>query len=81
MFFGVPNKGLENSHLIPMVHDQPNAHLVRDLCGESQYLALLQQTFCMKLKFENSKIISIYETMDTQTVGVSIPHVPPLSKR
>ncbi|KAL0632553.1 hypothetical protein Q9L58_008574 [Maublancomyces gigas] len=69
-FFGVPNKGLENTHLIPMVDGQPNSHLVNDLCGESQYLALLDQTFCPKFKFEDSKIISIYETMDTKTVGV-----------
>lgn len=54
-----------------MVDGQPNSHLVRDLCGESQYLALLDQTFSHKFTFEDYRIISIYETMDTKTVGVN----------
>lgn len=55
-----------------MVDGQPNSHLVRDLCGESQYLTLLRQTFSQKFAFEDYRIISIYETMDTKTVQVNI---------
>lgn len=55
-----------------MVHEQPNSHLVQDLCGESQYLAVLHKMFCLKYTFKDSKIISVYETMDTRTVEVNI---------
>lgn len=69
LFFPVTNKGLENRHLID---DQPNSHLVLDLCSGSQYFATLHQLFCLELSFTDSKIVSIFETMETQAVGVSI---------
>lgn len=54
-----------------MVNEQPNSHLVRDLRVESQYLALLHRQFRRTFMFNDSKIISIYETIDTKTVRVS----------
>lgn len=62
-----------------MVNEQPNSHLVLDLCGESQYLSVLHQMFCLKYTFTDSKIVSIYETMDTPTVRVNI--FPTLQRR
>lgn len=58
-----------------MVHEQPNSHLVLDLCGESQYLAVLHKMFCLKYTFKGSKVISIYETMDTPTAQVNIAYL------
>lgn len=55
-----------------MVQGQPNSHLVGDLCGQAQYLPTLHEMFCSKFTFGGSKVISIYETRDTQAVGVNI---------
>ncbi|KAL0633451.1 hypothetical protein Q9L58_007664 [Maublancomyces gigas] len=68
LFFGVPNRGLEITQLASMVKGQPNSHLVRDLCGRSQFLDLLHRSFCHHFRLEDSKIISVYETKDTETV-------------
>lgn len=71
MFFGVPNKGLNNTHLIPMVQGQPNAHLVVDLCEGSQYLSILHESFCQNFTTYDSRIVSIYETLDTPSPQVN----------
>lgn len=73
LFFGVPNRGLEITQLASMVKGQPNSHLVRDLCGRSQFLDLLHRSFCHHFRLEDSKIISAYETRDTETVQVDFP--------
>ncbi|VUC26118.1 unnamed protein product, partial [Clonostachys rosea] len=68
LFFGVPNRGLENSSLMAMVRGQPNESLVRDLSGSSRFLGLLHRLFNKTFTLEDSTIISIYETKATPAV-------------
>ncbi|KAI5838888.1 hypothetical protein DFP73DRAFT_563574 [Morchella snyderi] len=79
LLFSVPHKGLAESGLICMVHSQPNENLVRDLCGNSQFLRCLDQSFGHQMNASGSgmgpKIISFYETKDTKTVKEVSPGV------
>ncbi|KAH8721576.1 hypothetical protein GQ44DRAFT_623108 [Phaeosphaeriaceae sp. PMI808] len=45
LFFGVPNRGIEISHWLPIVNNQPNENLIRNLAPGSIYLRNLQQRF------------------------------------
>ncbi|KXJ86483.1 hypothetical protein Micbo1qcDRAFT_219001 [Microdochium bolleyi] len=45
VFFGVPNRGIYISHWLPMVDNQPNESLVRNLAPESHYLRNLHRRF------------------------------------
>lgn len=45
IFFGVPNKGMQISHLLPMVEGRPNSHLVQLLSMGSEYLRGLDEQF------------------------------------
>jgi hypothetical protein len=71
MFFGIPNRGLDNSSLMSMVRGQPNENLVRDLGQSSPFLRLLHEMFVDKFTLEDSRIICIFETKQTATVVVS----------
>jgi hypothetical protein len=62
LFFGVPNHGLRQDFFIPMVKEQPNELLIRNLSPESDYLSQLHRNFCSTFDFPDSKIISFYET-------------------
>lgn len=77
LLFSVPNRGLHIQALTSMVKGQPNSILVNDLDATSKCLHHLHQEFCDHFKFEDSPIVSIYETKLTRTVVV-IDH-PPLS--
>jgi hypothetical protein len=72
IFFGVPNRGLEISSLASMVKGQPNEQLVRDLDPNSRFLTHLHDMFYRRFTFDDSPIISIYETRKTPTVEVSL---------
>ena len=72
IFFGVPNRGLEISSLASMVKGQPNEQLVRDLDPNSRFLTRLHHMFYRQFTFDDSPIISIYETKTTPTVEVSL---------
>lgn len=69
LLFGVPNKGLEGTSLRSMVKGQPNAKLIENLEGSSDFLRLLHELW-ESLKPQNAKIVSIYETKPTPTVLV-----------
>lgn len=71
MFFGVPNRGLEDAGLRSMVLGQPNEDLVRDLRIGSSFLNLLHQGFC-DIFHDDSQVISFYETRRTRTVLVKL---------
>ena len=77
LFFGVPNRGIEISHWLPIVNNQPNENLVRNLAPGSSYLRSLQYRFCQVFGFHGSRIVSIYETMKSQTAKVCVenPHL------
>jgi protein SERAC1 len=62
LFFGVPNRGLGDDCLKPMVAGQPNELLITNLGPESDYLRQLHRNFCSTFTFADSRIISFYET-------------------
>jgi hypothetical protein len=78
LFFGVPNQGIRISHWLPIVRDQPNESLVRNLAPGSIYLRNLQDRFCRVFRFHDSRLVSIYETMKSKTAKVCIedPQLP-----
>lgn len=55
---------------MPMVEGQRNSGLVRDLGVTSQFLDILDSTFCQLSKPPGLRIISFYELKDTMTVKV-----------
>lgn len=71
IFFGVPNTGIRIEHWLPIVKDQPNEVLVRNLRPGSEYLLNLQKSFESQFTYPKSKILSVFETMRTRTAKVS----------
>ncbi|EHK18734.1 uncharacterized protein TRIVIDRAFT_66772 [Trichoderma virens Gv29-8] len=67
VFFGVPNHGMKVSHLLPMVEDRPNAHLVHLLSTSSDYLQTLDEHFSGVTTYQNIRILSAYETKRSAT--------------
>jgi hypothetical protein len=75
VMFGVPNLGMEQSHLRAMVEGQPNELLVDDLSRNSNYLSQLDASFS-GITFERGILIFwAYETAQSKTVVVSL-YVP-----
>lgn len=70
VFFGVPNKGMKTSHLLPMVQGQPNAHIVDVLSIDSDYLRSLDEQFSGIVTHRSIRILSIYETKRSATMQV-----------
>lgn len=70
IFFGVPNAGIRIEHWLPIVKDQPNEVLIRNLSPGSEYLIKLQRSFEAHFTHPESKILSIFETMRTRTAKV-----------
>jgi hypothetical protein len=71
ILFGVPNRGMEISHLLPMVEYRSNEPLIQSLCKDSPFLAQLDEQFYGITLQRNMEIISIYETHKTQIPQVS----------
>jgi hypothetical protein len=72
LFFGVPNKGMEISHWLPMVEGQPNEALVRILSPGSRYLVDLDERFSGVSAIRKLRLISFYETKRSQIAEVSL---------
>jgi hypothetical protein len=72
IFFGVPNKGMKTSHLLPMVEGQPNARIVHLLSPESHFLQDLDQQFSGIATHRDIKIMSVYETKRSLTTQVGV---------
>jgi hypothetical protein len=72
IFFGVPNRGIRITHWLPIVDNQPNENLVRNLAPGSHYLRNLHERFCRELGFATSKVVSVYETQRSRTAKVCI---------
>jgi hypothetical protein len=70
VLFGVPNRGMELSHLLPMVHGQPNEGLIHLLSPESPFLVDLDQRFSGISTIRNTRLISFYETQESETAKV-----------
>lgn len=75
IFFGVPHKGMEISHLRSMVDGQPNGRIVEDLGPASTYLRVLDDQFS-GLARQSVRVFSVFETKRSPTVRV-LP-IPPL---
>lgn len=77
LLFGIPDRGLHIQALASMVNGRPNSILVNDLDTTSKCLHHLHQEFCDHFKFEDSPIVSIYETRLVRIVVVIDRHPPP----
>ncbi|KAK9413454.1 putative NACHT domain-containing protein [Seiridium unicorne] len=68
IFFGVPNLGMEQSHLLAMVNGQPNAAIIADLSVNSQYLCQLDKQFSGIAYLQGVQLYWAYETRKSPTV-------------
>lgn len=71
ILFGVPNRGMRISHLIPMAKSQPNEPFIHRLSTHSMYLSQLDEQFNGISCYLRSRLVSIYETSQSQTPRVS----------
>ncbi|KAH0536662.1 hypothetical protein FGG08_006488 [Glutinoglossum americanum] len=87
LFFGVPNQGLKNGQWQSITQGRAKRSLIDGLEPGSLALRTLHETFCSNFTFEDSKVISIYETevasiievdsngrsLDTGRLGILVP--------
>lgn len=73
ILFGVPNLGMEQSHLQSLVQYQPNRALVDDLAVGSPYLKILDQQFLAHRIVQRMNIIWAYETRTSAVLEVNPP--------
>jgi triacylglycerol esterase/lipase EstA (alpha/beta hydrolase family) len=76
VFFGVPNRGMQVTHLLSMVKGQPNEGLVNTLSVDSPYLNILDEGFAGIAAYRSMRIVSAYETKRTATTVVRTTHSP-----
>ncbi|KAI1778565.1 hypothetical protein F4818DRAFT_304526 [Hypoxylon cercidicola] len=69
VFFGVPNFGMEQSHLAVVVKGQPNAELIENLKLDSTYLRQLDEQFSGISYLQNCSLHWGYETQKSPTVA------------
>lgn len=74
IFFGVPSRGMQMSHLQPMVEGQPNQHLVNLLSPDSDHLLSLSQQSSNIAILHRIRLVSAYETKRSRTTQVYSPH-------
>lgn len=77
VFFGVPHRGMEISHLLAMVAKQPNEDLIsRTLSPHSALLRELEVQFSEIASRLYQNIRFLYETAESQTTEASLsPHL------
>ncbi|KAK1762095.1 ankyrin repeat protein [Phialemonium atrogriseum] len=75
VFFGVPHQGLLVEPWLRMVNKQPNKGLVECLKHGSRVLQRLDDRFRDAFNFPGSKVISVYETLQSQTTKEKAPGV------
>ena len=69
-FFGVPNQGMHNEHLLAMVEGQANQELVESLSSGAGYLPELDIQFSGLAVFRTIRFVSVYETKKSLTTRV-----------
>lgn len=67
LFFGVPNRGMDISSLIPIVGENPNRDLLNDIGKDSDFLIKQSRAFREALPSRTTKVYSFYETMKSPT--------------
>ncbi|KAK3684319.1 hypothetical protein B0T22DRAFT_493833 [Podospora appendiculata] len=82
IFFGVPNLGMEQSHIRTIVQDNPNEALVEDIARNSNYLCQLDKDFKQAFFHERLKCFWAFETSKSPTThrtgdGTIGRHGPP----
>ncbi|KAI1394354.1 uncharacterized protein F4822DRAFT_45648 [Hypoxylon trugodes] len=75
VFFGVPNLGMEQSHLLAVVDGQPNEQLIADLSPESAYLQKLDKQFNGISCLQDALLYWCYETRKSPTVILNSKNV------
>jgi len=73
LFFGVPNRGLNDKFLHEIVRGQPNQYLIQSLDPESSELRRLHEGFTTIFDKTKYKFYSYYETRVTALSEVSGP--------
>ncbi|KAI0414535.1 hypothetical protein F5X98DRAFT_244213 [Xylaria grammica] len=68
VFFGTPNHGMEQSHLMALVKGQYNEQLVADLSSNSIYLQRLDKQFTGLSFLQQLRLYWCYETKASPTV-------------
>lgn len=74
VFFGVPNLGMSQKHLRPIIKDNPNQVLVDQLAESSNYVRQLDRAFFKHSFNEKLRFFWAYETYESPTVIVGEPH-------
>ena len=73
VFFGVPHKGMEISHFLAMVAEQPNEALISEtLSRSSTLLPELSKEFSDIASSFNENIRYVYETVESQLTEASL---------
>jgi len=75
LFFGVPNRGLNDKFLHEIVRGQPNQYLIQSLDPESSELRRLHEGFTTIFDKTKYQFYSYYETCVTALSEVSGPHL------
>jgi hypothetical protein len=70
LFFGVPNQGMNITSLIAMSHGEANENFCRTLGADSPILRDMVWEFPKAFPFEDSRIISFYETKLSPTAQI-----------
>ena len=76
VFFGVPNRGMEQSHFLLVTGDNANAELIEDIGRNSNYLNQLNKSFSKASFQDRMKFFWAYETSRSPTLRVSLPASP-----
>ncbi|KAH8745420.1 hypothetical protein F5882DRAFT_262810, partial [Hyaloscypha sp. PMI_1271] len=71
IFFGVPNRGMRMSYLLPMVEGRPNEKLIQQLGQGSYYLPRLREQSNGIAVLRRIRMVSAYETQRSRTVQQS----------
>ncbi len=67
LFFGVPNRGMDIESLQSIVGDRPNRYLLESVSPQSDLLLQQNGQFGSIFHFEDSPVISIFETKSSPT--------------
>ena len=75
VFFGVPNLGMEQKHLMALVRDNPNEALIEDIARNSNYLHTLNEQFDEATFKDELRCFWAFETCKSPTLLVRIHHL------
>lgn len=71
LLFGAPLGGLRHENLLSIAKGKRNYRLISDLMDNSSILSYLVQNFKVSCRSTHQRIVSFYETKETQITEVS----------